>query len=87
MFPSSMAYTKSISVLLSWLQAAIRGQNQGNLATSQRAHLTCVSQCPGPIMATQVPKYTSLPTMEVLDKGMSCSATSDCDASSLHTAY
>jgi hypothetical protein len=71
MFPSSMACTEAVSVLLSWLRAAIGARNQGTLATSQRAQPTSVTQCPSPIVATQVPEYTSPPTMEVRAKGMS----------------
>ncbi|EAW21060.1 uncharacterized protein NFIA_062210 [Aspergillus fischeri NRRL 181] len=63
-----MACTEAVSVVLSWLRAAFGGRNQCTLATSQRTQLTSATQRPGPIVATEVPEYTSPPTMEVPDK-------------------
>jgi hypothetical protein len=87
MFPSRMACTEAVSVVLSWLRAAFGGRNQGTLATSQRAQLTSATQRPGQIVATEVLEYTSPPTLEVPDKGMSCSAPGDYDASSSKMAH
>jgi hypothetical protein len=87
MFPSSMACSEGVSVVLSWLRAAFGGRNKGTLATSQRAQLTSATQRPGPIVATEVLEYTSPPTMEVPDKGMSCSAPGDYGASSSKMAH
>jgi hypothetical protein len=80
-----MACTEAVSVVLSWLRAAFRGRDQGTLATSQRVQLTSATQRPRPIVATEVPEYTSPPTMEVPHKGMSFSAPSDYDALSSNT--
>jgi hypothetical protein len=72
-FPSGMACTEAISVLLYWLRDAIGRQIQDTPDTSQRTQPAFATQCSRPIAATQAPEYTSPPAMEVPVKVMSCS--------------
>lgn len=72
-FPSGMACTEAISVLLYWLRDVVGRQFQDTPDTSQRAQPAFATQCSRPIMAAQAPEYTSPPAMEVPVKGMSCS--------------
>ncbi|PKX91405.1 uncharacterized protein P174DRAFT_374918 [Aspergillus novofumigatus IBT 16806] len=63
-----MACTQVVSVLLSWIGAAIGRQSQASPARSQRAQPSSATQYEGHIVAAQVPAYMSPPAMKVSDK-------------------